>query len=850
MAKSLEEHLYRSATSKDEYMNLSTLKVRLQTIAHGLDLHRTTSSGEGGSGPSLQQSSSTNYSTSGTQGSLSNASLSGNLPSQTSTMNQGNSVWVGGSQATIQSSHVANHQGHVGSGNANTMGMQRNTVDQQSIDNLASAQVNSYGGNSITAGLNCQSDSNWSSNLGSTSNMTRMLGQSSSIHVGNANLSGAMHQESMGSIGSMDIGSLSSIDPLQSLNWGLSSESMPAPNTTGGVGGMMVSDYPNTPKYQDSGASQKKKVILQQQQRLLLLRHASKCKAGSACSTKFCSQMVTLWKHMKTCRDKHCKTSHCVSSRCVLNHYRICKSQGKTSTCEVCGPVMAKIRQQESDDGAGDPLATDPSASMGSRGVVSGPQGLPGFPGQGSSSMALQVSVRQHQPMSLQSQVGIGMTEAGSSTQGQSEQAQLQQLQAQQLRLQAQLDSLKQLQKQQEELLQQQANLQEQSQHVKDPNSQQAQLLQQQQLLLHQLQQRCEHQQLLLQQEIQTQSRAAGLAQVQAQFRAQSEQSAFLHLGNSIAAGASMPTAEKKKRSASVSGPKSKRVSSKAKRGEKLSQVVDRTSSGTGADIAFETTAPAQVPKRRASATASKTSKKKAKVAGAMIVVDSGPLESRSMVAPPDMADAIQNTSVIPALTTDNITKHLSSLNKMTRLSARTVTQKCLPILQELVDDQFGWVFRDAVDPLAMGLPDYFDVVKNPMYLELVKKKLQNAIYSDTKSFAHDVKLVFENAILYNGESSEVGVLANSFLTRFEHLYKALVQGTCEFSSARDCACFYFFYPAFFFCRNRIFAAAPREEWRSLFALWRTKARVRTDCFVLSWPMRNAEYQEERCVLH
>jgi Bromodomain len=107
------------------------------------------------------------------------------------------------------------------------------------------------------------------------------------------------------------------------------------------------------------------------------------------------------------------------------------------------------------------------------------------------------------------------------------------------------------------------------------------------------------------------------------------------------------------------------------------------------------------------------------------------------------------------------------------------VTHKCLPIVQDLIDDPFGWVFIDAVDPVALGLPDYFEVVKNPMHLELVKKKLENAIYADMDTFERDVKLVFENAILYNGEESEVGQLAQSMLVKFEQLYKDVVQGKC-----------------------------------------------------------------------
>ena len=93
------------------------------------------------------------------------------------------------------------------------------------------------------------------------------------------------------------------------------------------------------------------------------------------------------------------------------------------------------------------------------------------------------------------------------------------------------------------------------------------------------------------------------------------------------------------------------------------------------------------------------------------------------------------------------------------------------------MDDQFGWVFHDAVDPVALGLPDYFDVIKNPMHMDLIRKKLENAIYPDMDSFAHDMRLVFQNSILYNGESSEVGELAQSMMSRFEKLFSAVQAG-------------------------------------------------------------------------
>ena len=68
------------------------------------------------------------------------------------------------------------------------------------------------------------------------------------------------------------------------------------------------------------------------------------------------------------------------------------------------------------------------------------------------------------------------------------------------------------------------------------------------------------------------------------------------------------------------------------------------------------------------------------------------------------------------------------------------------------------------------------------MHLDLVKKKLENAIYSDLEVFARDVRLVFDNAILYNGDASEVGQLAQSILTKFNDSYANLVLGELKTS--------------------------------------------------------------------
>ena len=64
--------------------------------------------------------------------------------------------------------------------------------------------------------------------------------------------------------------------------------------------------------------------------------------------------------------------------------------------------------------------------------------------------------------------------------------------------------------------------------------------------------------------------------------------------------------------------------------------------------------------------------------------------------------------------------------------------------------------FRTAVDPIALGIPDYFDIIKTPMDMNAIKTKLDNGDYKDPWQFVDDVWLMFENAWTYNRKTSKV----------------------------------------------------------------------------------------------
>lgn len=65
-----------------------------------------------------------------------------------------------------------------------------------------------------------------------------------------------------------------------------------------------------------------------------------------------------------------------------------------------------------------------------------------------------------------------------------------------------------------------------------------------------------------------------------------------------------------------------------------------------------------------------------------------------------------------------------------------------------------SWIFLEPVDPIKLNIPDYFDIVKEPMDLSTIRTKLNSNQYMRATEFVRDVTLMFDNCILYNGEST------------------------------------------------------------------------------------------------
>ncbi|XP_047340372.1 transcription factor GTE7-like [Impatiens glandulifera] len=100
--------------------------------------------------------------------------------------------------------------------------------------------------------------------------------------------------------------------------------------------------------------------------------------------------------------------------------------------------------------------------------------------------------------------------------------------------------------------------------------------------------------------------------------------------------------------------------------------------------------------------------------------------------------------------------------------------KKSRQILTTLMKNKHSWVFREPVDALSLGLHDYHQIVKHPMDLGTVKAKFSNNAYATPMDFADDVRLTFNNAVLYNPKTDKVHAWAGELLARFEDLFRPI----------------------------------------------------------------------------
>ncbi|KAF7302593.1 Transcription initiation factor TFIID subunit 2 [Mycena chlorophos] len=98
-------------------------------------------------------------------------------------------------------------------------------------------------------------------------------------------------------------------------------------------------------------------------------------------------------------------------------------------------------------------------------------------------------------------------------------------------------------------------------------------------------------------------------------------------------------------------------------------------------------------------------------------------------------------------------------------------------IMNNLVKEDVSWIFREPVDPVLLGIPTYFDVIRKPRDLRTIRTNLNNDKYPTVEAFEADINLMTDNAILFNGEPSEAGQLALKFQELFAQVMRNYREG-------------------------------------------------------------------------
>nr|XP_045721156.1 transcription intermediary factor 1-alpha [Mirounga angustirostris] len=113
--------------------------------------------------------------------------------------------------------------------------------------------------------------------------------------------------------------------------------------------------------------------------------------------------------------------------------------------------------------------------------------------------------------------------------------------------------------------------------------------------------------------------------------------------------------------------------------------------------------------------------------------------------------------------------KKTEGLVKLTPIDKR----KCERLLLFLYCHEMSLAFQD---PVPLTVPDYYRIIKNPMDLSTIKKRLQEdySMYTKPEDFVADFRLIFQNCAEFNEPDSEVANAGIKLESYFEELLKNL----------------------------------------------------------------------------
>ncbi|XP_056606006.1 bromodomain testis-specific protein isoform X1 [Triplophysa dalaica] len=95
----------------------------------------------------------------------------------------------------------------------------------------------------------------------------------------------------------------------------------------------------------------------------------------------------------------------------------------------------------------------------------------------------------------------------------------------------------------------------------------------------------------------------------------------------------------------------------------------------------------------------------------------------------------------------------------------------------------FSWPFRQPVDAVRLHLPDYYTIIKKPMDLGTVKKRLENSYYWKAMECVEDFNTMFTNCYVYNRPGDDIVMMAQALEKLFLEKVAQMPQDEFEISA-------------------------------------------------------------------
>ncbi|KAM3863707.1 bromodomain-containing protein 4 [Diretmus argenteus] len=83
-------------------------------------------------------------------------------------------------------------------------------------------------------------------------------------------------------------------------------------------------------------------------------------------------------------------------------------------------------------------------------------------------------------------------------------------------------------------------------------------------------------------------------------------------------------------------------------------------------------------------------------------------------------------------------------------------------VLRALWKHQFAWPFQSPVDAAKLNLPDYYQIIKCPMDMGTIKKRLENSYYWNAQECIQDFSTMFTNCYIYNKPGDDIVLMAEA----------------------------------------------------------------------------------------